>query len=65
MGRRTFSREFKLSGVKLVRQQGYTFVQAAKNLGIDPASLRGEEKGTGGKGDITGEEKGGRKRGHH
>jgi transposase len=41
MGRRTFSREFKLSAVKLVQQQGYTFVQAAKNLGIDPASLRG------------------------
>ena len=41
MGRRTFSREFKLSAVKLVQQQGYTVVQAAKNLGIDPASLRG------------------------
>ena len=41
MGRRTYSREFKLSAVGLVQQQGYTVVQAAKSLGIDPASLRG------------------------
>ena len=44
MGRRTFSREFQLSAVKRVQQQGYTVVQAAKNLGIDPASLRGWRK---------------------
>jgi transposase len=25
----------------LVQQQGYTVVQAAKSLGVDPASLRG------------------------
>jgi len=41
MGRRTFSREFKISAVGLVQQQGYTVVQAAKSLGIDPTSLRG------------------------
>jgi transposase len=41
MGRRTYSREFKVSAVGLVQQQGYTVVQAAKSLGIDPASLRG------------------------
>jgi transposase len=41
MGRRTYSREFKLSAVGLVQQQRYTVVQAAKSLGIDPASLRG------------------------
>lgn len=41
MGRRTYSREFKISAVGLVRQQGYTVGQAAKSLGIDPASLRG------------------------
>jgi transposase len=41
MGRRTYSREFKVSAVGLVRQQDYTVAQAAKNLGIDPASLRG------------------------
>ena len=41
MGRRTFSREFKISAVGLVQQQGYTVVQAAKSLGVEPASLRG------------------------
>ena len=41
MGRRTYSREFKLSAVGLVHQQGYTVSQAAKSLGVDPASLRG------------------------
>jgi transposase len=41
MGRRTYSREFKISAVGLVQQQGYTVVQAAKSLGVDPASLRG------------------------
>ena len=40
MGRRTFSREFKVSAVGLVQQQGYTVVEAAKSLGIDPGSLR-------------------------
>jgi transposase len=41
MGRRTFSREFKISAVGLVAQQGYTISQAAKSLGVDSASLRG------------------------
>ena len=41
MGRRTFSREFKISAVALVQQQGYTVPQAAKSLGVDPGSLRG------------------------
>jgi len=41
MGRRTYSRDFKVSAVGLVQQQGYTVVQAAKSLGVDPASLRG------------------------
>jgi len=41
MGRRTFSREFKLSAVGLVQQQGYSVAQAAKSLGVDPGSLRG------------------------
>jgi transposase len=40
MGRRSFSREFKISAVKLVREQGYTAVQAAKSLGVEPASIR-------------------------
>ena len=40
MGRRNFSREFKVSAVKLVQQQGYTVVEAAKSLGVDPGSIR-------------------------
>lgn len=33
MGRRTFTREFKLEAVKLVKERGVTYVQAAKDLG--------------------------------
>lgn len=39
MGRRRFSQEFKVSAVRLVTEQGYSPAQAAKNLGVDPASL--------------------------
>lgn len=41
MGRRKFTREFKLSAVKLVNEQGYSPVEAAKSLGVDPNSVRG------------------------
>jgi len=41
MGRRKFSREFKISAVSLVQQQGYSVAEAAKSLGIDATSLRG------------------------
>jgi len=41
MPRRRFTREFKLSAVKLVNEQGYSIPQAAKSLGIDPANVRG------------------------
>ena len=41
MARRIFAREFTVSAVALVRQQGYSVAQAAKNLAIDPGSLRG------------------------
>ena len=40
MSRRTYSREFKVSAVKLVQEQGYTPREAAKSLGVDPNSLR-------------------------
>jgi len=40
MPKRKYSREFKESAVKLVNEQGYTPVEAAKSLGIDPATLR-------------------------
>ena len=41
MSRRKFSREFKLSAVQLVNQQGYSVVAAAKSLGVDPNCVRG------------------------
>ena len=40
MPNRRYSREFKLSAVKLVNEQGYSIVEAARSLGIDPANLR-------------------------
>jgi len=40
MARRKYTREFKESAVRLVRQQGYTAAQAAKSLGVDPSSIR-------------------------
>lgn len=40
MARRKFTREFKISAVKLVNEQGYTHCEAAKSLGVDPASIR-------------------------
>lgn len=40
MPRRKFTREFKVSAVKLVNEQGYTIRQAAKSLGVDPTSVR-------------------------
>ena len=40
MARRKYTREFKVSAVKLVQEQGYSPPQAAKSLGVDPASVR-------------------------
>jgi transposase len=40
MSKRKFNREFKESAVKLVQEQGYTIPEAARSLGIDPATLR-------------------------
>jgi transposase len=41
MARRKFTREFKISAVKLVNEQGYSVSQAARSLGVDPASVTG------------------------
>ena len=38
--RRSFSKEFKLSAVRLVNQQGYTPGEAARSLGIDAGNVR-------------------------
>jgi transposase len=40
MAKRKFTREFKLSAVGLVNQQGYTIGAAAKSLGVDPNCVR-------------------------
>lgn len=40
MARRKYTREFKLSAVKLVNEQGYSHPEAAKSLGVDAASIR-------------------------
>ena len=41
MARRKYTREFKVSAVKLVNEQGYTVPGAARSLGVDPNSVRG------------------------
>jgi transposase len=41
MARRKFAREFKISAVKLVNEQGYSAPEAAKSLGVDPNCVRG------------------------
>ena len=40
MARRKYTREFKVSAVQLVNEQGYSACQAARSLGVDPASVR-------------------------
>ena len=40
MARRKFTREFKLSAVKLINEQGYSIPQAAKSLGVDANCVR-------------------------
>ena len=40
MARRRFTREFKVSAVKLVQEQGYTVAEAAKSLGVNSGSIR-------------------------
>ena len=40
MARRKYTREFKVSAVQLVNEQGYSPAQAAKSLGVDANSVR-------------------------
>jgi transposase len=40
MGRRTFSPEFKLEAIKLVRERGVVISQAARDLGLHQNVLR-------------------------
>jgi transposase len=38
--RRTFTREFKVQAVKLVTEQGYSFAEAARQLGVRDHQIR-------------------------
>lgn len=40
MGRRVFSREFKLEAVRLVRQRGVSVAQASRDLGVHENVIR-------------------------
>ena len=40
MGRRKFSREFKLEAVRLIKEQGISLAQAARDLGVHTSVLR-------------------------
>jgi transposase len=40
MERRKFTREFKLEAVKLVKDRGVSYAQAAEDLGVHPTQLR-------------------------
>ena len=40
MKRRTFTREFKIEAVKLIRDRGVSYTQASDDLGIHPTQLR-------------------------
>ena len=40
MGRRKFTREFKLEAVKLVTERGVKVAQASQDLGVHPTQLR-------------------------
>jgi transposase len=40
MARRKYTREFKVSAVQLVNEQGYSPTEAAQSLGVNPTSVR-------------------------
>src|SRR6266704_2999591 len=40
MERRKFTREFKLEAVRLIKERGVSYVQAAQDLGVHPTQLR-------------------------
>ena len=43
MERRKFAREFKLEAVRLIKDRGLSYVQAAQDLGVHTASLRSRQ----------------------
>jgi transposase len=45
MERRKFTREFKLEAVRLIKERGVSYVQAAQDLGVHQSVLRTWVKG--------------------
>src|SRR5260221_13067189 len=45
MERRRFTREFKLEAVKLIKERGVGYLQAARDLGVHQSVLRNWVKG--------------------
>ena len=45
MERRKFTREFKLEAVKLIKERGVSYMQAAQDLGVHQSVLRTWVKG--------------------
>ncbi len=46
--RKKYSQEFKTEAVKLITEQGYSFAEAGRNLGVNPNLLsrwKGDEEG--------------------
>ncbi len=37
--RRSYTREFKQEAVKLISEQGYSYAEAGRNLGVNPNQL--------------------------
>ena len=50
MGRKNYSREFKVSAVKLVEEQGYSVGEAGRSLGVDASNVRNWVEKYGGEG---------------
>ena len=42
--RRVFTREYKLAAIKKIIEQGLTFVEAAREMGISDSALRAWKK---------------------
>ena len=40
MARKTYNDEFKIAAARLAREPGYTVEKAARDLGVDPGSIR-------------------------
>jgi transposase-like protein len=40
MGRRVYTREYKLEAINLVKERGVSLLQAARDLGLHPNTLR-------------------------